>query len=256
MTSSGINIPTPFSSLPMIHQHILAAPRPGLSEAEFQDYWRYVHALKFARKIPQIRKYKVNSRIDIPSQAREINFSGIAEIWLDNEQTQAESIKTPEFLDGALNDEPNWAASWQTIGIDTDAHETFGNDPSDIEFPEYKIMLFHKKKRDMTIEMFREIYLNDYPKLIQSAHLPNLVRVLNCLSRERLYEGGSAPSFDAVTHLSANSMLELKAMVSSPEFQPFLDPEHGGLGEWWGLVTIAVRSEWVLGPQLRPYPVK
>ena len=34
----------------MIHQHILAAPRPGLSELEFQDYWRYVHALRYARK--------------------------------------------------------------------------------------------------------------------------------------------------------------------------------------------------------------
>ena len=46
----------------MIHQHILAAPRPGMSEFDFQDYWRYVHALKFARKIPQIKKYKLDLR--------------------------------------------------------------------------------------------------------------------------------------------------------------------------------------------------
>ena len=219
----------------MIHQHILAAPRPGLSEAEFQDYWRFVHALKFARKIPQIRKYKVNSKIDIPGQIRKIEYSGIAEIWLDNEEAQAASIKTPEFLDGALHDEPNWAASWQTIGLDTDAHETMGDDPSDGEFPEYKIMLFHKKKRDMSVENFRKLYLNDYVKMIQAANIPNLVRILNCLSKERLYEGGGAPPFDAVTHLSANSMLELKSMVASPELQAFLDPEHGGLSEWWVL---------------------
>ena len=238
----------------MIHQHILASPRPGLSEAEFQDYWRYVHALKFARQIPQIRKYKVNSRIDIPGQIREINYSGIAEIWLDNEQAQAASIKTPEFLNGALHDEPNWAASWQTIALDTDAYEIMGDDPSDCEFPEYKIMLFHKKSRNISIENFRTSYLNDYVNLIRNAQIPNLMRILNCLSKERLYESGGAPPFDAVTHLSANSMLELKSMVVSPEFQPFLDPEHGGLSEWWGVVTIAVRSEWVLGPEARPYP--
>ena len=115
----------------MIHQHILAAPRPGLSEAEFQDYWRYVHALRYARKIPQIRKYKVNSRIDIPGQVRSLEYSGVAEIWLDNEETQAASIQTPEFLEGALRDEPNWAASWQTIVLDTDAFESFGADPGD-----------------------------------------------------------------------------------------------------------------------------
>ena len=153
----------------MIHQHILASPRPGLTEAEFQDYWRYVHALKFARKIPQIRKYKVNSRIDIPGQIRAIDYSGLAEIWLDNEEAQAASIKTPEFLHGALHDEPNWAASWQTIGLDTDAYESMGDDPSDNEFPEYKIMLFHKKRRDMSLEKFRMSYLNDYVSMIRTA---------------------------------------------------------------------------------------
>ena len=93
-------------------------------------------------------------------------------------------------------------------------------------------------------------------KLIQEANIPNLVRILNCLSKEHLYEGGGAPPFDAVTHLSANSMLELKSMVASPELQAFLNPEHGGLSEWWGVVKMTVRSEWVLGPEARPYPLK
>lgn len=237
----------------MIHQHILAAPRPGLSEAEFQDYWRYVHALKFARKIPQIRKYKVNAKIEIPGQPRELNYAGIAEIWLDNEETQAASIKTPEFLEGALHDEPNWAASWQTIGLDTDAHEIYGNDPSDSEFPEYKIMLFHKKRRDFELEEFRGKYIEQYAPTFQKAGIPNLARVACCLSKHRLYEGGGTPPFDAVTHLSSTSMLELKAMVASNEFQQFLNPEFGGLSEWWGIVSVAVRSEWVLGPSARPY---
>ena len=238
----------------MIHQHILAAPRPGLSELEFQDYWRYVHALRYARKIPQIRKYKVNSRIDIPGQVRSLEYSGLAEIWLDNEATQAASIQTPEFLEGALRDEPNWAASWQTIVLDTDAFESFGADPGDQEFPEYKILFFHRKKPDISFQVFQDLYLGDYTESLQSAQIPNIVRILSCLPKKRLYEGGAAPPFDAVTHLSANSMLELKAMVASPELQVFLDPQHGGLSESWGLVTMAVRSEWILGPEARPYP--
>jgi hypothetical protein len=239
----------------MIHQHILAAPRPGLSEAEFQDYWRYVHALKFARRIPQIRKYKVNARIDIPGQPRELNYSGIAEIWIDTEEMQAASVKTPEFLEGALHDEPNWAASWQTIGLDTDAHAIFGDDSSDEEFPEYKIMLFHKKKRTLSIDSFRSSYLENYADSIKNANITRLTRILCCTAKQRLYQPGQSPPFDAVTHLSTNSRLDLKDMVASPEFQRFLDPLTGGISEWWGVVSVAVRSEWIVGPEARAYPL-
>ena len=45
-------------------------------------------------------------------------------------------------------------------------------------------------------------------------------------------------------------------VVLSQTLQAFLNPEHGGLSEWWGLVTMTVRSEWVLGPEARPYPLK
>ncbi len=238
----------------MIHQHILAAPRPGLSDFEFQDYWRYVHALKFARKIPQILKYKVNSRIAIPGQPRELNYPGIAEIWLENEQTQAESLKSPEFLEGAVHDEPNWAASWQTLALDTDAHEIGGSDTSDNDFPEYKLMLFHKKRRDIKIDKFREMYLNDYADSLKKAKIPHNTRILGCLLKRNLYTENGAPPFDAVTHLSAGSLLELKHMVGTNALQQFLDPEKGGLSEWWGVVTAAVRSEWIVGPQERPYP--
>ena len=46
----------------MIHQMIFAAPKPGMTEQEFCDYWLDVHAVKFASKIPQIRKYKIDWR--------------------------------------------------------------------------------------------------------------------------------------------------------------------------------------------------
>ena len=49
----------------MIHQLIFAAPKPGMTVAEFQDYWVDVHAVKFASKIPQIRKYLIDTTIQI-----------------------------------------------------------------------------------------------------------------------------------------------------------------------------------------------
>lgn len=233
----------------MIHQHILASPRPGLTEEEFQDYWRYQHALKYARKIPQVAQYKIGSRMNIPGQEKEIHYSGIAEVWLENEQTQADSLKTSEYLDGALRDEPNWAASWQTLVIDTDPERTFGDDISDQDFPDYKILLFHKKSRDLDLETFRARYTKDHARRIKDAKIPQLTSVLHCLTRERFYDDAMwRPPFDAVTHFSTKSLLELKAMVTSTQFQELLNPELEGLSEWWGVVSLAVRSEWIVGP--------
>ena len=233
----------------MIHQHILASPRPGLSEEAFLDYWRYQHALKYARKIPQVNQYKIGSRMTIEGQAKEISYSGIAEVWLENEKTQAESLITPEYLNGALRDEPTWAASWQTLVIDTDAKETFGDDVSDRDFPEYKILLCHKKRRDLDLDDFRSRYIINHANKIKDAKIPKLTRVLHCLTRERFYRSEiQSPVFDAVTHFSTNSRSALQDMVNSMEFQEILNPELEGLSEWWGVVSLAVRSEWIVGP--------
>ena len=79
----------------MIHQHIFASPRPGMSEQEFQDYWRYEHAINYAVPIPQVRKYKIDCKIDIASTYHPLAYAGLAEIWLNNDQEQAESVLTP-----------------------------------------------------------------------------------------------------------------------------------------------------------------
>ena len=106
----------------MIHQHIFASPKPGMTEAEFQNYWLNVHAVNYASKITQIKRYKIDTRIDWSGEVDSPIWSGIAEIWLNNEEEQLASLQSPEFLQGARLDEPNWAAFWNTLGLDTDAH--------------------------------------------------------------------------------------------------------------------------------------
>ena len=47
----------------MIHQHIFASPAPGMSEQDFHRYWLEVHAIRYASKIKQIRRYMVCTRV-------------------------------------------------------------------------------------------------------------------------------------------------------------------------------------------------
>ena len=107
----------------------------------------------------------------------------------------------------------------------------------------------------MSIDDFRSNYLGEYADSIKNANISRLNRILCCTAKQRLYRPDQSPPFDAVTHLSANSRLDLKDMVASVEFQRFLDPLIGGISEWWGVVSVAVRSEWILGPEARPYPL-
>jgi len=237
----------------MIHQLIFASPRPGMSEAEFQDYWRYVHAIQFAAKIPQIRKYKVNSRIDVPGQDREIGYSGVAEIWIANEQDQIDSLKTPEYLLGARLDEPNWAASWLTLVLDTDAHIVVEGSEGNKEVPEYKMMLLIKKKRELSLDSFRASLTGDFSD--KAKQLPGLTRCLIGTTRDRFYSDGAEPGFDAAVHLCANSLLDLKAMYHNPYFQDSIYPQLAAIANPTGILSIGVKSEWIIGPDARPYPI-
>ena len=113
----------------MIHQFIFAAPRPGMSEEAFQRYWMEIHAVRYASRIPQIRRYMIDTRIPLPGETTPPLWGGVAEIWLANAEEQLASLQTPEFLLGARADEPNWAAFWLTRGLDTTAHEILPGPP-------------------------------------------------------------------------------------------------------------------------------
>ena len=236
----------------MIHQHILAAPRPGMSEFDFQDYWRYVHALKFARKIPQIKKYKLDLRIDIDNQPHELNFGGIAEIWIENEKDQLDSLKSPEFLEGAKLDEPKWAASWQSLVLDTESKEIKASESKeDKDFPEYKTLLFMKRKSEMEIDDFREFYTKEYSENLRQYDVFN--KITCCLTKRTLYKSNIEPAFDSITHLSFKTLIDLKKFSSTKLFKELVDPCANNLTDPWGLVTSSVRSDYIIGPEFREY---
>jgi hypothetical protein len=106
----------------MIHEFIFAYPRPGMTEAEFQRYWVDVHAVRYASKIPQARRYLVNTRIALPGENSDPLWCGVGEFWFENEKERIDSLQSKEFLQGARLDEPNWAASWRGLTLDTTDH--------------------------------------------------------------------------------------------------------------------------------------
>jgi len=231
----------------MIHQLIFAAPKPGMTEEEFQRYWVDVHAVQYASKIPQIKKYMIDTRIPFGAETEEPKWSGVAEIWLANEEEQLASLQTPEFLEGARLDEPRWAAFWRTVVLDTDAHE-LREGPALTRDPNWvKLILLVKRKEGLPLEDFRSRSLGDHGELV--LNVPGLRRYLQCHTRDGYYGIGEAV-LDAAYQLWFDDVDALRRALATPEFarveedlQLFVEPRY--------IHRMVTRENWVIGPESR-----
>ncbi len=220
-----------------------------MTEQEFQDYWRYVHAINYAMPIPQVRKYKIDCKMDVAGTYHPMAYAGLAEIWLNNEQEQAESVLTPEYLEGAKKDEKKWAAAWQTLVLDTQATLLHELTAQRKDLPEYKLLVLLKRKEDTNLAQFRDHLLTNNAAL--ASRTPGLIRNLCCFVRDRYYINGDEPFFDYVGHFSAETLLGLKEMITSNYWQEAMHSDFLAVADPWIHACMTVRSEWVIGPEAR-----
>lgn len=234
----------------MIHQLIFAAPKPGMTAQEFQDYWVNVHAVKYASKISQIKRYMVDVRVPFDGDIGNpiLPHQGVAEIWLENEEEQLASLQSKEFLEGARLDEPNWAAFWLTFGLDTTAHTIVEGPPLTKGQTWVKLFMLLKRKPGVPLENFRQYSLQVHAPAV--VELPGLRRYLQCHTRDGFYVFGEA-SFDGVELLWFDNVESLKRALDSQQFQEniradldnFVDPKY--------IFTMAAEERWIIGPENR-----
>jgi len=234
----------------MIHQLIFAAPKPGMTAAEFQDYWVGVHAVEYASKIPQIRRYLIDTRVPFDGDMGipVLPHQGVAEIWLKDEEEQLASLQSQEFLQGARLDEPRWAAFWLTFGLDTTAHVVVEGPPLTRTPTWVKLVVLLKRKAGIPLENFRQYGLKVHAPVM--AMLPGVRRYLQCHTRDGFYVFGEA-SFDGAEMLWFDSMDSLARAMSSPHFRDvvrgswdaFVDPRY--------IFSLAARENWIIGPEAR-----
>lgn len=234
----------------MIHQHIFAGPKPGMSEADFQDYWIKVHAVKYASRIREIRRYSISRRLR-PSSGDDVRlpFGGVAEIWLENEQEQLASLQSPEFIDGARVDEPRWAAFWNTLGLDTTTHSPAppAGITSSTGQPGFKVFVLLKRQSGSKVEDFRRAAIERHPAVAWT--VPGLCAFRVCLTVDSGYVLGE-PRFDAVLQYCFDDRAGLERGTAAGEYikavkdlEAFAEPRY--LFQLWG------QEHWIIGPDHR-----
>lgn len=229
----------------MIHQLIFAAPKPGMTEQDFQRYWTDVHAARYASRIPQIRRYLLDLRVPFGDEREAPKWGGVAEIWLADEQEQLASLQSPEFLEGARADEPNWAAFWRTLVLDTDAtvlragDEQAGN--------RVKLIRLIKRTEGLSLPDFREASLSKQADL--ALDIPGMSRYLQCHTRDHHYEIGESV-LDAAYQMWFDDVAAARAAIASPEFQRAQD-HLLSIAQQRYLHEMVVTEHWVIGPECR-----
>jgi hypothetical protein len=231
----------------MIHQLIFAAPKPGMSEPEFQRYWVEEHAVRYASKIKQIKRYLIDTRIPDGPDEGEPLWSGVAEIWLENEAEQLASLQSEEFLQGARLDEPNWAAFWRTVVLDTDAHVLLDGPPLTPDPTWVKLILLVKRTEGLPLAEFRERSLGKQADLM--LEVPGLRRYLQCHTRDGYYGIGEAV-LDAAYLLWFDDTDALSAALASPQFQR-AGEDLATIAQPRYTHRMAVREHWIIGPEAR-----
>jgi uncharacterized protein (TIGR02118 family) len=231
----------------VIHQLIFAHPKPGMSEADFQRYWKEVHAVKYASKIPQIKKYMIDCRIPFGPEPADPLWSGVAEIFLENEHEQLASLQSKEFLEGARLDEPNWAAFWRTIVLDTTDHVLLPGPAFTRPSTMVKIIGLAKRKEGMPLEEFRRYSLETHAA--KDLKLPGLRRYYQCHVGDGAYALGEA-FLDSASILWFDNIEAIATMMKSPEYSEaaadmanFINPRYAHM-----MVT---DETWIIGPEPR-----
>jgi hypothetical protein len=227
----------------MIHQFIFAAPKPGMTEQDFQDYWLNYHAVKFASKIKEIKKYLIDLRINSKYDVGEPLYSGIAEIWLRNDEEQIASLQSDEFLNGARLDEPNWAAFWKTLVLDTDMiAETEGAISEGV-----KLILIAKRANGVELTDFRKLVHDNCIGKLKSIEGISKVR-LNTV-RDGWYFLGE-PRFDAVISLWFEDIENLYSVIDSTgndivklQSESYINSNY--------VFPFILNEKWVIGPEER-----
>jgi hypothetical protein len=227
----------------MIHQFIFAAPRPGWPAERFQNYWLQEHAIQYASKIRQIRQYLIVPRVRVHGTPNEVAaFEGVAEIWLNNDSDQLQSLLSPEFLNGARPDEPNWAAFWLTFVHDSISEVTLGTNLASSSF--FKLYLFLRRQGGSDLETFRKELRGP---ITERAHaLPGLARRVLAPCRDNAYDFGE-PRFDALDLLAFPSQREYQAAIASPQWIKMLEA-LSTLAEQRYFFAFTGSDRWIIRP--------
>jgi len=193
----------------MLHSLYFITRKPSLSEAEFHRYWREVHG-PIAKKIRQLHGYIQSHRI--PFNGMTSSYDGVAEAWIDDEAALAALRTSPEYVQGALADEPNFIDMSRVEWMITKDHVILDSPQA----PQQAKLIFQlKRKSGWSLADGRKYWLEVHGPIVKK--LPGLRRYVQSHLIGAAYSYAE-PKWDGVAQLWADDAAALQKLLDSKEF--------------------------------------
>jgi len=194
----------------MIHVLYFITKKPSLTEAEFHRYWREVHG-PIVKRISQLKRYEQSHRV--PFAGSHSSYDGAAEVWLDDETALNALRHNPEYLNGALADEPNFIDMTRVEWLVT-KDQVILDGP---QTPQLVKTIFQlKRKPGMSLADFRKYWIEIHGPIV--CKLPGLRRYVQCHTVDAAYSYAE-PKWDGVAQLWVDDVAAMQRMMDSKEFK-------------------------------------
>lgn len=184
----------------MIKGYILLTKKTDISEKQFSEHWFTIHG-PLALRLKRLRHYVQSHRLlhSVPEFPMTSTYSGVAEVWMDTLADAQNIPNDPDYLEGLYLDEPNFLIREQTRYLFTEEHIIMP--PPALatgEEPYIKSMYLTKRLPGMSVEEFKEHWLNTHAPLIPET--PGLVAYTQSHTVAEAYEQEN-PCYDGIAEL-------------------------------------------------------
>jgi uncharacterized protein (TIGR02118 family) len=201
----------------MIKSFALLPKKPGISDEQFHNHWRGIHA-QLALRITTLRRYVQSHRIaePIPGFAA-TPYEGAAEVWFDSLEVAAQMRDSPEYVEGAFKDEPNFIDVAGLIRLATRENVVVAGPAIAKDTKCVKGLFLVKRKPGMSVAEFQDYWRNRHAPLVPRT--PHLLRYVQCHVLPETYESDTPPAYDGVAELYWQDVARFRESWASPELQ-------------------------------------
>lgn len=201
----------------MIKSFVLLPKKPGISDEQFHRHWREVHA-PFALRISSLRRYVQSHRLPQPvSGFSSSPYEGVAEVWFDNLDATLRLRESPEYLEGAYRDEPNFIDTPGLVWLATRENVVVAGPAFAKETPAVKGLFLVKRKPGMSVAEFQDYWRTRHAPLVPRT--PHLLRYVQCHVLPETYATDTPPAYDGVAELWWPEVAKFQESWASPELQ-------------------------------------
>ena len=217
----------------MIKISELLTRRPGMTRAEFHDYWRNVHA-PLVMGIPEIRRH--NRRyVQCHTQPEWFDFlppggalyDGVAEIWVDSLDAARQLFAEPKFAELVAPDELEFLDVGKTVILVTDETTVYERAGAPLTGGVKLFELAVRRKGTSRAECHRYWSRTHGPLVLASDQMTrHIVRYNQCHSLDDAVSGVPPMRYDGMAELWFDGMAELDAAFSNPQYRDVVHPDE------------------------------